>query len=101
MPTAHTAEILSKPEIAILVAVKNNHIVACMEVEKQGNASHIGMLAVNPNLQAAGIGKQMLAYAEQPCRVSIAHPTRLPGFILVIIVVTMPGVYANFFVTIQ
>ncbi len=57
-------EILSKPELAILVAVKNLDIVACVEVEKQGDTSHIGMLAVNPDLQAAGIGKQMLAYAE-------------------------------------
>jgi GNAT superfamily N-acetyltransferase len=57
-------EILSKPEIVVLVAVQNSHVMACVEVEKQGNASHIGLLAVNPDLQASGIGKQMLAYAE-------------------------------------
>ena len=58
------ANILLKPEIAVLVAVRNSHIVACVEIEKQSNVSYISMLAVTPDLQAIGIGKQTLAYAE-------------------------------------
>ncbi len=61
-------ELFAKPDIAILVAVKNNLIVACVEVKKQDNVSHIGMLAVSPPLQATGIGKQMLNFAEQYAR---------------------------------
>lgn len=39
-------------------------MVACVHIEKDGNLSHIGMLAVRPNLQGAGAGKKILAHAE-------------------------------------
>ncbi|NCP38721.1 MAG: GNAT family N-acetyltransferase [Shewanella vesiculosa] len=59
------AEILSKPDSVILVGLKSSEIVACVHVEKDGSYSHIGMLAVNPKLQGAGAGKQILAHAER------------------------------------
>lgn len=58
------AEVISKPDSVILVGLKDSEIVACVHVEKDGSYSHIGMLAVNPKLQGAGAGKQMLAHAE-------------------------------------
>lgn len=57
-------EVMSKPDSVILVGLKGSEIVACVHVEKDGSNSHIGMLAVNPKLQGAGAGKQMLAHAE-------------------------------------
>ncbi len=39
--------------------------MACAHVEKDGNSSHIGMLAVNPVFQGAGAGKLMLSEAEK------------------------------------
>lgn len=42
--------------------------MACVHVEKDGNNSYIGMLAVNPDMQGKGMGKQMLAQAEQYAR---------------------------------
>jgi ribosomal protein S18 acetylase RimI-like enzyme len=59
------AEILSKPDSVILVGLKHSEIVACVHVEKDGSYSQIGMLAVNPKLQGAGAGKQLLAHAER------------------------------------
>ncbi|MHB9103371.1 MAG: GNAT family N-acetyltransferase [Sulfuricella sp.] len=59
------SEIMSKPDSVILVGLKDSEIVACVHVEKDGSNSHIGMLAVNPKLQGAGAGKQMLAHAER------------------------------------
>lgn len=59
------AEVMSKPDSVILVGLKGSEIVACVHVEKDGSNSHIGMLAVNPKLQGAGAGKQMLAHAER------------------------------------
>jgi ribosomal protein S18 acetylase RimI-like enzyme len=59
------SEILSKPDSVILVGLKGSEIVACVHVEKDGSYSHIGMLAVNPKLQGAGVGKQLLAHAER------------------------------------
>lgn len=61
---AQVAEIIKRPNSTILVCFANLSIVACVHIEKEGTNSHIGMLAVNPSLQTAGIGKQMLALAE-------------------------------------
>lgn len=58
-------EILSKPDSMILVGTKAAEIMACVQVEKNGNDSYIGMLAVHPMLQGAGVGSQLLTQAEQ------------------------------------
>jgi ribosomal protein S18 acetylase RimI-like enzyme len=56
--------IISKPDSIILLGIKGSEIVTCIHIEKDGSNSYIGMFAVNPTLQGAGVGKQMLAYAE-------------------------------------
>ncbi|MEQ1558729.1 MAG: GNAT family N-acetyltransferase [Methyloglobulus sp.] len=61
-------EIIAKRNSVILVGLKGSEVVACVHVEKHGNNSHIGMLAVKPLLQGTGFGKQMLAYAETYAR---------------------------------
>ena len=57
-------DIISKPDSVILLGIKGSEIVACIHIEKDGSNSYIGMFAVNPTLQGAGFGKQMLTYAE-------------------------------------
>jgi len=57
-------EVVARRDSIILLGLKDSAIVACVHVEKQGDNSQIGMLAVQPKLQNAGIGKQMLAHAE-------------------------------------
>jgi hypothetical protein len=59
---AQILEALSRHRSVILVGLNNEAIVACAHIEKDGNSSNIGMLAVNPILQ--GAGKLMLAEAE-------------------------------------
>lgn len=49
---------------AVLVAVYDSKIVGCVQIELLGRTAHIGMLAVDPSLQAAGVGKLLLAEAE-------------------------------------
>jgi ribosomal protein S18 acetylase RimI-like enzyme len=66
--------ILSTPDSVIIVGLKGSEIVSCVHVEKDENHSHIGMLAVNPVLQGAGLGKQMLTQAE-----SYASENSVPG----------------------
>src|SRR5262245_29218420 len=41
---------------------------ASVYVEKHGDRGYIGMLAVQPALQGRGIGRKMMAAAEQYCR---------------------------------
>jgi N-acetylglutamate synthase-like GNAT family acetyltransferase len=57
----------------ILVGLKDSKIVACVHVEKDRSNSHIGMLAVNPALQGAGAGKQMLFHFR---KMSVSLKTR-------------------------
>ncbi len=56
---------MARRDSIILLGLKDSATVACVHVEKVGGYSQIGMLAVHPRLQGAGIGKQMLAHAER------------------------------------
>lgn len=64
------AAVMAKLNSVILVGLEAAVIVACVHVEKVGAICQIGMLAVHPPLQGAGIGKQMLVLAESH---AIAH----------------------------
>ncbi|MES2489527.1 MAG: GNAT family N-acetyltransferase [Pseudomonadota bacterium] len=48
----------------LLVGLHNQEILACVQIEQHGSASHIGLLAVSPQLQSGGLGKEMLKHAE-------------------------------------
>lgn len=61
---SQVVEILSKPDSFILIGLRNSETVACVHVEKDHANSYIGMLSINPILQGVGVGKEMLAYAE-------------------------------------
>lgn len=56
---------LLKPDSVMLIALQNNLIVACIHIEKAGANCHIGLFAVNPIFQGVGIGKLILAQAEE------------------------------------
>lgn len=49
----------------VLVGCSEQELVACVQVEVADRVAHIGMLAVDPSLQASGIGKRLLAHAEE------------------------------------
>ncbi len=63
---------LIQPEQAaasiLLLCAIGGEIVATVCLEKIADAAHIGMFAVNPAMQGYGIGKQLLAYAENYAR---------------------------------
>ncbi len=41
------------------------NLLGCVHLQKKGKAMYLGMLTVQPQLQAKGIGKQLLGAAEQ------------------------------------
>lgn len=49
----------------VIVGVIGAKAVACAHVAGEGSEAQIGMLAVEPTLQAGGVGKALLAYAEE------------------------------------
>lgn len=59
------ANLLNKPDSVLLLGLRDGQILASVHLEKTADHVHIGMLAVNPAWQDKGIGKQLLAYAEQ------------------------------------
>ncbi|KAK4221893.1 acyl-CoA N-acyltransferase [Podospora fimiseda] len=67
-----TTKILT-PNSAVLLAYtttqENEELIACCEVlQKSSDTAYFGMFAVDPERQAGGIGKQVLAYAEEYAR---------------------------------
>ncbi|NOT15138.1 MAG: GNAT family N-acetyltransferase [Methylotenera sp.] len=56
--------IIISPHQIILLCLQNQTIVGTICLESLVAVTHIGMFAVNPNLQGNGVGKQLLTYAE-------------------------------------
>jgi ribosomal protein S18 acetylase RimI-like enzyme len=53
------------PDSFVFVAEQDSQLLACVHLQMEKGCAHIGMLATNPDLQAKGYGKTMLAYAER------------------------------------
>jgi ribosomal protein S18 acetylase RimI-like enzyme len=62
---AGVAEIIGTPGNRILLAEREGELLACCQLEHQGDACYFGMFAVHPSLQGGGVGKQMMAQAER------------------------------------
>ena len=60
---------LDNPAQRILVARDGAAIIGCVALTDQGNGScYLGMLSVDPGLQAAGLGRRLVDAAEQVAR---------------------------------
>ena len=60
--------ITRRPDSLVLLASRDGALVASCHVERQGEVACFGMFAVNPGAQRDGLGKQVLARAEQIAR---------------------------------
>jgi len=49
---------------AMLVHEDDGHLVACVQLEQRGDEAYLGMLTIAPSRQASGLGKRLLAAAE-------------------------------------
>ena len=56
--------ISSKKTVFLKYTNAENQIIGCVNLQIQDQSVYLGMLSVNPNLQAQGIGKQLLLAAE-------------------------------------
>ncbi len=56
---------LFEGDSTVLILSQSEHIVSCVNVAVENSLAYIGMLATEPKLQARGLGKTMLAYAER------------------------------------
>jgi ribosomal protein S18 acetylase RimI-like enzyme len=53
---------------AFFVAVEDQAMVGVVQVQANGTSGYIGMMAVNPQLRRAGIGRALRIAAEDYCR---------------------------------
>ncbi|MFC9394788.1 GNAT family N-acetyltransferase [Streptomyces sp. NPDC057027] len=61
-------EVITTPGSRLLVVERDGEPVACCQLEHRGEAAYFGMFAVRPELQGAGLGKQIIAEAERRVR---------------------------------
>src|SRR3954462_10667326 len=57
--------LLNQPQSIFLKYTKDNKIVGCVYLRKQESKMYLGVLAVSPEMQNAGIGKELLFAAEE------------------------------------
>lgn len=59
------AEILTRPAERLLVAEEDGRVIGCVQVTDRGDGlAYLGLLCIEPTLQAAGLGRQLIAEAE-------------------------------------
>jgi len=59
-------EIVKDENQVILLALADNILTGCVQLSRvTDTVSYLGLLTVNPEMQAGGIGKQIIAAAEQ------------------------------------
>jgi ribosomal protein S18 acetylase RimI-like enzyme len=58
--------IMAKPNSVVLKYInEQDEVIGCVNLQQHDKKIYLGMLSVSPNLQGAGIGKQLLKVAEE------------------------------------
>lgn len=58
-------EVMQQAGSVILVYKQENQIIGCVNLQQHGKRLYLGMFSVSPQLQGGGIGKKLLAAAEE------------------------------------
>lgn len=58
-------ETIASPGAVILVHERDHALVGCVHLERTGEDCYLGMLTIQPALQGAGLGRQLLEAAER------------------------------------
>ena len=62
---AELASLIADPDRVILLAHRDGALIGCVQVARAGDdLAYLGMLTVEPTLQASGLGRRLLAAAE-------------------------------------
>lgn len=58
-------ELLQREDARVLLAESDRELLACCELQRQGESAYFGMFSVRPMQQGKGIGDRVLAEAER------------------------------------
>ncbi|MFE1310414.1 GNAT family N-acetyltransferase [Streptomyces sp. NPDC058755] len=61
-------DVIKSPDSRLMTVEQDGRLVACCQLEHRGRHAYFGMFAVSPALQGAGLGKVVIAEAEQLAR---------------------------------
>lgn len=67
-------EMIKDPKAAILLAFEENELIGCVYLKNESSHGYLGMLTVQPTLQAGGFGRRLLHASED----WVASEWRLP-----------------------
>lgn len=59
---------IERPHSTVVLALRNDALLACAHVAEENGAGYFGMFSVRPDLQGGGVGKALLAEAERIAR---------------------------------
>ncbi len=62
------SEALAQPGSRIVLALRGEELLACVQLSAQEESCHFGMFAVRPDAQGGGVGKRVMAEAERIAR---------------------------------
>ncbi|MFE5296230.1 GNAT family N-acetyltransferase [Streptomyces sp. NPDC056632] len=62
------ASVITTPGSRLMAVELDGALVACCQLEHRGEAAYFGMFAVSPELQGAGLGRQIITEAERRVR---------------------------------
>ena len=65
---AAVAELIAQPNTTVLTYSEADTILGCVELRSEKSKLYLGMLSVAPNTQGKGIGKKLMAAAEDHAR---------------------------------
>jgi len=61
--------LVANPRERLLIALQEDEPIGCVQVSDRGDGlAYLGLLCIEPSLQAAGLGKRMIDAAEQLAR---------------------------------
>lgn len=67
------AAVIADPSQVILLAEEGGALVGCVQIADKGEAcAYLGLLTVRPDLQSAGVGRRLIAAAEDHARSAFA-----------------------------
>jgi ribosomal protein S18 acetylase RimI-like enzyme len=73
---ASLAAILASPNDQLIVAEQDGAPIGCVQVTNRGDGlAYLGLLCIDPHLQAAGLGRRLIAAAEEHARTTFGCTT--------------------------